>query len=155
MATASWTIALGLALVGAGGPTGRWLGQDGHDFTSASPELKPNGYQDIHIVLDGLPPQRTIRRIVVRPYGSGEYQYNGPPGSWPVALRRAEGSRSADLFVETGHVETGRAFELAITFDDGTRADVTVAGGKADPNRRMPGASPRAAWVGQEREDRT
>ena len=59
---------------------------------------------------------------------------------------RSVGSRSADLFVETGHVETGRAFELAITYDDGTEARVTVAGGRADPNRRMPAALPRASW---------
>lgn len=55
MVAASWTIAMSLAVVSAGGPTGRWLGQDGHDVVATSATLEPNGYQDIHIHLSGLP----------------------------------------------------------------------------------------------------
>lgn len=151
--TASWTIALGLALAGAAGPSGRWLGQDGHDLTSASPELKPNGYQDIHLVLSGLPAAREIQKILIRPFGSGEWWYNGPPGSWPAALVRERGSKTADLYLETDRVESGREFQLKLFYEDGTTADVTIPGGKADPNRRMPKAGPAATWVGQGRRD--
>jgi hypothetical protein len=153
MVSASWTIALGLALAAQAGPTGRWLGQDGHDLTSPSPQLKPNGYQDIHIVLNGLPAGREVQKIVIRPLGAGEWIYNGPPGSWPAALIRTRGSRTADLYLETDRVENGRPFDLKIFYDDGGSVDVRVKGGKSDPGKRMPGLGPAAKWAGQEKRD--
>jgi hypothetical protein len=130
------------------------MGQDGHDLTSASAELKPNGYQDIHIALSGLPP-RKVRTIVIRPYGGGEWHYNGPPGSWQAALERNGLARSADLYLEPDHVETGREYQLHIVYDDGTSHDIAVRGGKANPNRRMAQALPVVRWVGQDRHDLT
>jgi hypothetical protein len=46
-------------------------------------------------------------------------------------------------------VETGRNFGFEITFEDGSTARFDVRGGRASPEKRMPGAALSARWVGQ------
>ncbi|AGA26191.1 right-handed parallel beta-helix repeat-containing protein [Singulisphaera acidiphila] len=154
MVAASWTIALSLALVNAGGPTGRWLGQDGHDLVSPSTTLEPNGYQDIHIQLVGLPAQRAIKTVEIRPDG-GFWSSDRSSNSWRIAAERSPGSTTADLYFENEHPEKGRTFQIKIDYKDGMVANLSVRGGRSNPNLRMPGTMPTVRWAGQDGQDFT
>ncbi len=132
---------------------GIWLGQDGRDLVGYSPLLGGNDVQDIHIALAGLPADRAVIAAEVHGYGGGEWKYNGPANSWAVAIERAPGSASADLFFEPYQVEVGREFSISLVFDDGGGASFLVPGGAADPDLRMPGAEVGARWVGQDGHD--
>jgi len=149
--TALWTITLGLALVS--NPSGRWVGQDGHDFTSMLKGTRPSGYQDMHFVLTGLPPEREITKIVMTGDGGGLWNYPHKPGSAAIALARPQRSRTASLYVEPYTYEKGRNFLFKLFYDDGSKAEVLIRGGKANPNLRMPEAAMVAKWIGQERRD--
>ncbi|MEJ7639060.1 MAG: hypothetical protein WKF75_14080 [Singulisphaera sp.] len=118
---------------------GVWLGQDGRDLVGYSPLLGGNDVQDIHIALAGLPTDRTVISAEVHGYGGGEWKYNGPWNSWAVAIERAQGSASADLFFEPYQVEAG-ASSGSPWSSTTAGAEFPVAGGVADPNLRMPGA---------------
>src|SRR4051794_37182163 len=56
-------------LTAAGQILGRWIGQDRHDYCGAPDAIKPNGYQDVHIALGGLPPGREV--VAAWVYGHG------------------------------------------------------------------------------------
>ncbi|WP_406696660.1 hypothetical protein V5E97_37310 [Singulisphaera sp. Ch08] len=155
MVAASWTIALSLALVGAGGPTGRWLGQDGRDLVSPSATLEPNGYQDIRIQLNNLPPQRAFKAIEIRPGGGGLWSSDPASNSWKIAVVQAPGSRTADLYFEHDSPETGRPLQIKINYNDGTAAELSVRGGRSNPNLRTPATMPTIRWVGQDGQDFT
>ncbi|MBX6316743.1 MAG: hypothetical protein IRY99_28095, partial [Isosphaeraceae bacterium] len=134
------------------GLTGAWLGQDGHDLVGPSPTPGPSEIQDIHLALAGLPADRVITSARVQGLGGGDWRY---PGGSPAAaaLVRQGGATSADLYIEPYQVETGRPFYVDLTFDDGTTADLWIAGGAADPNLRMPDAQLQLAWLGQDGHD--
>ena len=147
-----------LADAGGGRPRRwrRWVGQDGHDFGGGpSPEERGNDVQDIHIVLSGMPPGRTIAHAMFSGHGADEWEYNGKYTPWTAVLKQAPGSTSADLFLEPTRVETGRSFTLQLRYDDGTTAELTFQGRTADPNLRMPGAALQVRWGGQDRQDWT
>src|SRR4051812_6668388 len=143
-----------VALMGLAGPTGTWVGQDGHDFVGPSSEIKPSDVQDLHFVIDGLSPARTIVHAIITGHGADEWQYRAPWGPWAAVLERAPRSRRADLYVEPARVETGRPFTIKLRYDDGTTSEFYVKGRRADPNLRMPGAALKVTWVGQETADR-
>src|SRR5690349_3053139 len=44
-------------------PTARWIGQDRQDFVQVGSAQGPNGVQDIHIRLVGLPTRKEIKQI--------------------------------------------------------------------------------------------
>jgi hypothetical protein len=117
---------------------GFWLGQDGHDLVGPSPVAAPDGIQDIHIAVAGLPASRTITSIVVKGLGSGDWEYNGPTGTWKAALVRTPGFTTAGIFIQPYQVETGRPFNIRMTFDDGSIAGFWIKGGSADPTLHMP-----------------
>ncbi len=90
MAAASWTIALGLVIVSAGGPSGRWLGQDGHDLVSWPPRFaKLNGYRDIHIRINNVsPPRDQVGRDSAG--GRGIWSSVTSSNAWAIAVQRRE-----------------------------------------------------------------
>ncbi len=135
------------------GITASWIGQNSQDYTGPYYGLKPDGSQDIDIRLQNLPAGRTLTSADIQGFGGGEWFYNGPYGPWSAAYITAPGSTTGDLFLEPSQVETGRPFNVVLTFDDGSRADLWLAGGAADPNLRMPSASVQAAWIGQDGSD--
>lgn len=114
----------------------------------------PSDVQDIHILLGGLPRDRTITFARIAPLGGGEWLFHGPAGPACALIEREPGSPSADLYLEPYQEETGRPFLLTLQFDDGQKAEFGVEGGAADPNLRMPGAAMEASWVGQKDVDR-
>jgi len=134
------------------GPTGTWIGQDGHDFVGLSRVLGGNGVQDIHIAVAGLPPDRTIALADIQGFGGGRWQSTGVLG-WMAAVVRASSSPTADLYIEPYQVETGRSFDITLTYDNGSTAEFWVNGGTADPNLRMPDAAVQAQWIGQDGHD--
>lgn len=151
-------IALGIGPLGdvafAQQPVGRWLGQDGHDLVGNSPGPAPNDFQDIHLALKGLPPDRAIAEVLVRGHGGGEWN-SVAKNQFTVLVVRPPRSASADLYIEPYQRETGREFEIKLKLDDGREATVFVPGGKADPNLRARGAGVEVRWAGQNGHDRT
>jgi hypothetical protein len=144
---------VGCALVAAPGPSGVWIGQDGQDRVGPSSVAKPSDVQDIHIVLDGLPPGRAVVHAAISGEGADEWQYKGKWGPWAAVLEQEPGSRRADLFIEPARVETGRRFTIKLRYDDGGSSDLVVQGRRANPRLWMPGAAFAAAWIGQEAGD--
>ncbi|RUL87231.1 Ig-like domain-containing protein [Tautonia sociabilis] len=139
-------------LLSAGQPTASWIGQDRHDFVGRSITPGPNGIQDVHIALDGLPADRTVIAAEVRGYGGDIWSYNGT--YWAAAFRREAGSSRADLFIDPNRVEVGRSFSVRLWFDDGSTVLVSFPGGVADPTLRMPEASAKPSWIGLDGSDR-
>jgi hypothetical protein len=134
---------------------GRWHGQDRHDYTGNTSAVGPNGVQDIHIALGGLPPRHEIALAVITGHGADEWKYRDPkqlPAFTAVILRKPNAA-TADVFFEPNRVETGREFCVKLTFDEGTAVEVYLKGGKADPNLRMPEAAMAARWVGHDKSD--
>ncbi len=142
-------------VVSVAGPKGVWVGQDGHDFTSPAPVLQSNDVQDVHLVVMGLPTERRIVTAKLIGYGGGEWNYNGSQGSWKIKMDRDTGSANADFYFDPGTFDTLRQWNLDITFDNGEKTNVSFAGAHTDPNRRMPNASLKAVWLGQDGADRT
>ena len=138
-----------------GGPTGAWLGQDGHDFVGPSSTPGADGVQDIHVAISNLPAGETIASADVQGLGGGEWEYNGPYGPWAAAIVQQPGATTADLYFEPTQVETGRPFQITLKYADGTSSDFWIQGGTADPTLRMPQASLQAQWLGQDGHDLT
>lgn len=134
------------------GPSGRWVGQDGHDFVGPNSALAPSDIEDIHIELAGLP-ESPIVRAVIRPLGGGEYQFGGPHGPWKAHILQQKASTKADVYLEPDRAETGRPYSFELTFENGQRVQFDVKGGRADPGKRKAGASMTAAWKGQGADD--
>ncbi|MFO0909262.1 MAG: hypothetical protein U0794_13080 [Isosphaeraceae bacterium] len=132
---------------------GRWHGQDQHDLVGEPNSIAPNGVQDIHLTLGGLPPRLEIVRGWIYGHGSGEWQLNGLKNNYAVALVRKPRAMTADVYFEPDRVETGREWHVKLEFNDGTIGEVYIPGGKANPNLRMADASMSASWIGQDRVD--
>ncbi|MFI5459834.1 MAG: hypothetical protein ACHRXM_30805 [Isosphaerales bacterium] len=131
----------------------RWIGQDGHDHVGPSNQLKPSDVQDIHIALGGLDPRREVVFVDVTGHGGDQWRYETQASCWRAELERNKQSRTADLFIEPGRVETGRVFHVVVRYDDGSTVETDFRGRKADPNLRMLGAAVAARWIGQDRQD--
>jgi hypothetical protein len=131
----------------------RWLGQDKHDFVGPHQRLEPSDVQDIHLALGGLDVRREVVFVDVTGEAGDHWQYGGTAG-WRAELRRGKQARTADLFVEPARAEVGQ-IHIVVRYDDGTTADASLPGRKADPQLRMPGAGLVARWVGQDRQDWT
>lgn len=141
-------------LLSSGPPTGRWIGQDLHDLVGRSSVPGPSGVQDIRIAIENLPTGRTVSFADVQGHGGGQWLFNGRYGPWAAAFVQEPGSTSADVFIEPYQYESGRRFSIQLRYDDGSSTTVYFTGGEADPNLRMPSASARATWTGQDGSDR-
>lgn len=138
------------------GPSASWIGQDGHDLVGNSSTAGPDGVQDIHVALAGLPAGNPVVFADVQGLGGGEWQYHGAPGGpWAAALVQGQGATTADLYFDPSQVETGRPFSITLKYADGTTDNVWFQGGTADPNLRMADATLSAQWLGQDGHDLT
>lgn len=146
----------GRLLMTAQGPSGVWLGQDGHDLVGPWPGFGPDDVQDMHIAVSGLPADHAVVKTDTFGYGGGEWiDHILPSAPSYAAWVQSPGATTADLYLDCYMVETGRVFTTVLTFDDGTTAIFDVAGGAADPNLRMPGKAVSAQWAGQDGHDLT
>ena len=137
----------------ASGIQGRWLGQDGHDFVGDPASIAPNGVQDVHIALSGLPPGKEITFASITGHGYDEWQYNRPKNQFAAVIERKPGGTSADIYFEATHDEKGREFCVKLTFDDQSVVEVFLPGGRADRNLRMKGTGIAARWIGKTTQD--
>ncbi len=135
-------------------PSVKWAGQDGHDFVGPNNRLEPSDVQDMHFVLGGLDPQQEIAFVDVLGEHGDEWQYNAQSFSWKAELKRPKGSRTADLFLEPGNIETPRNYHVLFRYENGTAHEFDVRGRKVSRSLRMPDAALQARWMGQEKQDR-
>ena len=138
----------------AAGLVGKWIGQDGHDLVGGEPGPSKNDFQDIHIAIRGLPPEREVSEVTVTGHGGGEWKASSK-NRFTVLIARTPRSISADLYIEPYQREPGRPMEIKIKLDNGQELSTYIQGGKADPNLRMPGLGLEVKWVGQDGSDRT
>jgi hypothetical protein len=131
----------------------RWIGQDGHDYVSASTRLEPDDRQDIHIAVGGLDPRREITRIDVSVPWGHKWQYNPEDRNWHVALKRDKGAAVADLFVQADRPDFGPVWHILVRYDDGSTAEADLRSRKVNPFLRVASTAVQARWVGQDRHD--
>ncbi|WP_435016671.1 hypothetical protein TA3x_004244 [Tundrisphaera sp. TA3] len=152
---ASLLIAFGLGPIGTARAIDfRWIGQDGHDSIGGHPGPAPNDFQDIHLVVRGIPPRRRIVHVVIRGHGSGEWATDKQRGNDLIDIVRKPGATTADLYIEPFGPETGREFEVHLRYDTGEEVVAYTRGGKADPNLRVAGRGLEIAWLGPDGSDR-
>ncbi len=109
----------------------------------------------MHIALSGLDPQKEIEFVdVTTEQGGDQWQYNAQSFSWKAELKRAKGSRTADLFLEPGHNDSIQNYHILIRYEDGATHELDVRSRKVNRGLRMPGAALQARWAGQDRQDR-
>jgi hypothetical protein len=133
----------------------RWIGQDGHDYVAPNNRLEPSDVQDIHIALGGLDPRQEIEFVdVTTEAGKDQWQYNAQSFAWKAELKRAKGSRTAELFLEPGHVDAAQTYRIQIRYAGGETRELAVRSRKVNRGLRMPGAGLQARWAGQDRQDR-
>jgi len=102
------------------------LGQDGSDFVGlGSGPTRPDGLQDIHIVLYDLHPDKLIDRVVVTSFGGGEWRYNGPPGTDKAVFVR--NGTTADLYIQPRRNEAGLDFTVRVYYVDQTWTQAYVS----------------------------
>src|SRR6478609_8144208 len=146
----------GRTLLSAAPSTANWIGQDSHDLVGPSSAPGPDDVQDMHIALAGLPTGLSIVQVDVEGAGGGRWTLDtSATSAWAAALVRTSGATTADLYIEPYQVETGRTFDITLTYSDQTQAGITCVGGAADPNLRMPAAALTAFWIGQDGRDLT
>ena len=136
----------GTGLTEAAGPVVKWLGQDGKDFVGGEPGPAPNGYQDVHLALGGLPPGRQLTEVTVQGHGHGAWS-NRDTGKSALHVTKLSRVGVVDLYLEPYQRETGREFEIKWKLDDGRAGNTYFKGGKADPNLRAGGLGIEAKWV--------
>ena len=127
----------------------RWIGQDGHDAVGREIGEQPNGVQDVHIGVTGLRAGGEIRSIELLGHGGGRWIHGDLQNSWGAAFAQPGGETSGNLYIEPDRVETGREFQLIVTYWDGVRDEAYFQGGTADPGLRATGSQLSASWVGQ------
>ncbi|WP_165243545.1 discoidin domain-containing protein [Paludisphaera soli] len=102
-------------------------GQDGRDFIGSGPNSSgPDGFQDVHITLAGLPAGKTIARVVVTGEGGGEWRYQGAPGTDRAVLVR--NGAKADLYIQPYQDESGRSLVIDVYYTDGTSSRAVMSG---------------------------
>ena len=62
--------------------------------------------------------------------GGDQWQYNARSFAWKAELKRPMGWRSADLFLEPGHVKAPRNYHVLFRYDNGTTHEFDVRGRK-------------------------
>ena len=73
--------------------------------------------------------------------GSDQWEYNAQSFSWKAELKRAKGSRTADLFLEPGHDDASQTYHILIRYEGGATRELAVRGRKVNRGLRMPGAA--------------
>ncbi|OJW08809.1 MAG: hypothetical protein BGO49_08360 [Planctomycetales bacterium 71-10] len=144
-----------IAQAGRGGPSARWIGQDGKDFVGPHNRVEPSDVQDVHIALAGLDPRREVAFVDVLAVGGehNQWQYNADSFAWKAALVREKGSPRADLYIEPSAESAPRRYDVTIRYDDGREHKFAIQGRKVDPSLRTAAAAMKAAWAGQDGRD--
>src|SRR5512135_275262 len=129
------------------------------DFTAWSNQLGGDGIQDAHIVLSGLPTDKSIASIDINRYGGGDWFYN-VPNHWQAALENyTPGSSTADLFFQPINnltpdggpgkgTDSGSQYTVNITYNDGGE-QVPMTNDYTYQTLLMPSENFQVSWDGQ------
>jgi hypothetical protein len=134
-------------------------GQDGSDLVGDGATTAPDGLQDQHLTLAGLPTNQAITQVDVYAYGGGHFQYTAPGFAgtaaphvaavatsgqlWRAALVRSGNSSTADLYVQDNRAEDGSSsahYDIYVTYADGSHSLVTASNVTNNPS--LPTAVP-------------
>lgn len=143
------------AQAGRGGPSARWIGQDGKDFVGPHNRVEPSDVQDVHIAIAGLDPRREVTFVEVLAVGGelNAWHYNADDFAWKAALVREKGSPRADLYIEPSNDPSPRKYDVTIRYDDGREHKLAIQGRKVDASLRTSAAAMKAEWAGQDGRD--
>jgi hypothetical protein len=137
----------------------KWLGQDGSDRAAMSPNVGPDGVQDVRISLARLAPKDEVRSILIAGPGDSRWQFgpNHEAHNGAEFARNPADPTRADLFFHPIRDLGGQSLKLTLTYANGKVDAATVVAGKCDPNlKARPVAVPsvtmlavKSRWVGQ------
>ncbi|MDG3005554.1 hypothetical protein [Paludisphaera mucosa] len=147
--------AFGQAGAGRGGPSIRWVGQDGMDFVGPHNRIEPSDVQDVHLAIAGLDPRREVTFVGLLAIGGPrqEWNFNADTFAWKAVLKREKGSPRADLYIEPPGDGTARKYDVTIRYDDGREHKQVIQGRKMDAGLRTAAAAMKVAWLGQDGRD--
>ncbi len=145
------------------GVAATWIGQDGQDWTGDSPDVGPDGIQDIHVALSNLPTNVAITSVTVSDAFGDTWQSGLDPGYFWNAevIPNASDPTKADLFFNPDRDFNGVALTLTVAYANGKTDSTTLTGGPSDPTLKMPAPAPisltwntiSAQWIGQDGQD--
>ncbi len=110
-----------------------WLGQDGKDYVGSSATSAGDGIQDIHIRMSGLPTNRMIKLVDIQGQGGGQWQFGTSVGFWRAAVFQQVLAGTADIYINPDRTETGRPFQITVTYGDNSTSTIWLQGGTANP----------------------
>ncbi|WP_044149635.1 hypothetical protein, partial [Singulisphaera acidiphila] len=114
----------GISVTNASLPTAQLINynQDNRDFTGSGNPAAPDGYQDIHFAITGIPTGVSISKVVIFGDGSADlWEYNGLSTSQAIVVDRDVNSSVADLYFQPNRKDRGlRKFYVNIVLSNGT-----------------------------------
>ncbi|MDG3005527.1 discoidin domain-containing protein [Paludisphaera mucosa] len=112
-------------------------GQDGLDYIGPGADAAgPDGFQDVHITLAGLPADRTISQVTITGYDGRNWSYGGVSGDDEIVLMR-KGAK-ADLYIQPYQDENGRFVMIDVRYSDGSSSRALVDALYASATLPMP-----------------
>jgi len=137
----------------------RWIGQDRQDRAGPSPNVGPDGVQDVHLGLSKLTPKEEIRSILIAGPGDLRWQFgtNHEAHTGIEQVRNTTDPTRADLYFHPVRDLAGQTLKITLTYANGKTDSATVTGGKTDPALKLaPAVAPRlntvtvkSTWLGQ------
>lgn len=139
----------------------RWAGQDRHDHATSSPNVGPDGIQDVHLVLKklALKDKDDVKSIVVVGPGDLRWAYGPNPDAHPGAelVRDPGDPTAADLFFHPTRDLSNASLKIQLTYVSGKLDSASVTCGRCDPALKvvpavvppMTVAAVRSTWLGQ------
>ena len=122
------------------GVTATWIGQDGQDWTGDSPDVGPDGIQDIHVALSNLATNVATTSVTVSDTLGDTWQSGLDPGHFWNAevIPNASDPTKADLFFNPDRDFNGVALTVTVAYANGKTDSTTLTGGPSDPTLKMP-----------------
>jgi hypothetical protein len=122
----------------------RSLGQDGHDYASRANPTAPDGHQDLHIALSGIPSYTSVSFIdVLVVGGTSEWQYGGQNSAiWgAVYVPNESGPNTGGLYIQpdssflnTNGTQKPQNLLITIKYANGTTVQTYLNNVTANPN---------------------
>ena len=137
----------------------RWIGQDGSDRATSSPNVGPDGIQDVRLALKKLNPKEEVRTVVVVGPGGARWTYGPNPDANPGAelVRETADPSLADLYFHPTRDLKGQALKVHLTYANGRTDAASVVAGSCNPSLKVAAGPPheatvvpvRSTWMGQ------
>jgi hypothetical protein len=138
----------------------KWLGQDGVDRTGPSPNVGPEGFEDVHLGLAKLSAQFDIVSVEVTGPGGLAWHFGLNPKAISSAelIRNKDDRSKADFYFSPGRDLAGQTLKVALTYSNERGDFATVVGQKVNPAKAVSRvavptlamSNARAKWLGQD-----